>query len=684
MPDASLEQQNWSRMEPTKAAGEVARYVDKHERTLGWRHRMAQRGALAYSGAALGNLFDGLQPFDMPRISERKRTSDSPFGGWRNLQSEQHARAVCMTLTQKLTAEEPKTQLVGTDLEWEKRRQGVWADRFIEGNFHLQQGTFRDTWNLARHGFLLAACATGTVCARTEPDYVSKRVRTQLRSTLNTFVDPGDWANGQPLSFFDITWENPDYLVEDERFRGSRDDIWRASKIPPQHEQSDELGLDTKMVKMVSCWRMPFGKQKGRQAVFIGGKKVMWEDWSHPEPPLAFYRMNRVLDPSSFWAENFIEIMVAPLQDAEDIDDLVKNTMSRTSQTILSLDGTTSAPQSMLNARDVVAFRYDSKKGEKPPNVEKPGLLHSDYFAWRDQKISKAYALAGVSEMHAASHIDGANRSGRSIRLEAALLPERFAENLRDWRNWIAIDIAKNTIRAARQIGEVEPNWQVTWPGADFDAKVSVKVLDIDETIYELRPYAVSERKNTPADRAETAQEMFDRGQITQEQLSVILGGVYDTPKEDKVASAQRRYVAKVADEMLHGDEKVIRDTDRYMVEKYLPPPPWIDPPSALAQVLPQYLEAYISGVPQNRRSLLKRFVDDIWALYLKQQDEDAMRKSASTSVQATPGQAFPNAGGDLGTPTAGIGAPVSAAAAPAGGAAPMPPTNVGGMPGVA
>jgi hypothetical protein len=646
---------NWARLDPKKASQRVWQYVDKYESGLSWRHYMALRGAAAYSSVGLADMFENLSPYDGPAGNtwQRKGRKAFLYGGWGTKVNEAHARAAVETIVEKLTGlGEPKTQMVGTDLEWELRRQGIWADRFIEGNMHLPQQPFLDTWDLARQGLLISFCSTGTVAARVEPDYVTKRVRTQLRSTLNTFIDPGDVANGNPLSYFDITWENPEYMIEDIRYQGAknawkRDAIWKACEVPPQHNAGNYDGatFGTRMVKVVSAWRMPFGKFEGREAVFVkGSPAILWEDWEYPEPPLAFFRCNRCIG-ETFWGENFIEIMLNPLQDAEDIDDIAKRTMALTSQTNIALDGTTTTPAAMVNAKDVNFWRYDSKKNEKPPQIEKPGLLHGDYFNWRDRKIAIARELSGVPDMHLTSQSPGGTDSGRAKRLEASLLPERFARKLRNWNHWIAVEIATRQIRAARDIGEVEPNWQVTWPGADFDAKVSVKVLNIDETQFQLRPYAVSEQKNTPQERAAYAQELFDKKQISASQLSLILDGIYDTPKETKDTNeSQRKLLARSMDDILHSDAKIVADENAYIGDRYTPPDPWTDPPSAIAQILPVYRQAMVDGVPQNRRNLLKRLIEDILAIQ-QQNAKDATMANASVSMKTTPGEAFPSAG---------------------------------------
>jgi hypothetical protein len=679
---------NWSKMEPKEAAKKGWEMCRTHEYRLGWRHSMAMRGAMAYNGATGGNLFENLM-FEHPMTEDARTRANKGSGRFKTRSDEQHARAMCQTAVQVLFGmRQPKSQLVATDAPYEVRRQGVWADRFIEGNMHQEQGSYLDLWQMARQGALLGMCSTGMVAIRTEPDFVAKNVRNQLRSTLNTFIDPADRAGDRPLSYFDVTWENPEYLIEDPRWKGKSDAIWRAAAIPRHLQQGsyDGASFNTPMVKLLTCWRMPFGTFKGRHAIFIGGDSasgigggdgewLWWEDWEPKKPPLSFWRVNRALG-DDFWGENMIEPALRPLADAEEIDAKAKVTMRRTSQTIISLDGSTSMANSMANAKDVVLFRYSSKLQEKAPEVIKAGLLNGDYFDYQTRKIALAHELVGIPMLHQAAEVQGSagNRSGASIRREASLLPERFADMLRGWENWLAVDCAENQIRAAREIGKVEPNWQVTWPGQDFEANVSVEVLDIDRNQYRLQAYAVSEQKNTPADRASAAQEMYDRGEINDAQLELIIEGLYDTKSETKQSTAERAYVSKTIDEILHAKEEVIEDENAYLRDTYVPPMPWMDPKAMAAQAAPRYTQAMIDKVPQNRRFLLRRFMEDIWALKQQLDKEEAVRNAAMSITAETSDPFAAPAGGALGQPPATPALP---------GAAPLPALPSGAPPGM-
>lgn len=671
---------NWANKEPDAAAKWMQGKVEHCEMQSTWRHTMAARGAAAYQGLSTGDLFHGLSPFDRPKTKRAK------LGGWGTRQRWNLARAISETFCEKLTGlDEPKTQMVATDAEWEIRRQGIWADRFIEGGMHEPQGQFLDGWDLVRHGFLLAAVSTGMVAARVEEDFVAKRVCMSLRSTLSTFIDPGDVAAGRPLTYIDVTWENPEYLVEDPRFSEHKDWIMASAVVPPFHASISDNGpyFGTPMVKMVSAWRMPFGKFQGRDARFIAGKAIHWEKWKDQTPPLAFFGITRCIG-DSFWCENFIEIMMGALEQADDVAATAERTMRLTGQTWLLYDKKSTDESDVHNAKDVQKIGFDSTRGPKP-EVVKPGILHADYFNWLDRNIEMAMKLAGIPEMHISAQSPAGTDSGRAKRLEASLLPERHAKKQRNWRHWSAVDIAKLFVRAARRIGEIEPKWQVTWPGQDFDAKVEVGVLDIDTTQYTMRPYAVSEQKNTPADRAQAAQEMLDRGEITNDQFSLIVQGAYDVPRESRGPAVMRRYIAMALDDILHCKEDEIADENTYMTERYMPPLPWTDPATATAQSQEIYTQATIDKVPQNRRNIMRRFLEELDALTMKAQQAESVANNTSFSVATTLDQVAPQLAGAAApalppAPGAPNGQALPGIPAPGG----APPINTGAVPGLA
>lgn len=663
MADSSIEQ-HWSRRKPEDGAPILNRLFTEGANKCSWRHEMAARGAAIYSSVYGGNLFDSL-PFDTYRKGPKGRR-----WGKHKLN---HGRAIVQTMTAKIAGlDEPKSQQVTTDASWEEKRQAVWADRFVEGNYHEQQGSFQNLWDLGRHGFNLAGASTGTVGMRVEPDFVFKRVSHQLRSTLNTWIDPHDRANGRPLTTVDITWENPEILCEDPRWKKHRDHILKSAMPVPPHLQTDgEIDFGTKLCQVITAWRCPFGAFKGREARIVGGKAVQWDDYEHDQPRIAFFRMARCLG-DDFWSENLLESVVWALDTANDVTEATERALRLLSGVLLAYDKRNTSKKALANAKDVTLLEYDGERGNAPQVISQP-IVDGSRQAFKDELIRSVHEILGVDQMHSAGSRPEGMTTGRGVRMVAALFSERHSPIQRNWRHWIAVDTAHLNVFAAREIGQHVPDWQVTWPGQDFDAKVSVAALDaVADKKYTRRPYAVSEQKNTPGDRAELANELVQAGTISPEQGSMIVSSTFDTPSETKGQSTQRRFFAKLIDQALHAEEDEIRDPN-YWASKYQSPPPWIKPDGAMVQVFDAYLQAMIDDVPQFRRNVLKRTLEELDWMIASAARQETLAQNTNVSVDATMGEA-------------GLGAPPPPGAPPPGMPAPPPvtgaPSDIAGNPG--
>lgn len=660
--DYEKERCNWSRMKPEDGAAKLKALFAEGHAKHSWRHEMAARGASVYSSVFGGNLFDSL-PFDAYRRSAKGRR-----WGKHKLN---HGRAIVQTMTAKIAGlDEPKSQQVTTDASWEEKRIAVWQDRFVEGNFHEQQGLFQNVWDLARHGFNLAGASTGTVGIRVEPDFVFKRVSHQLRSTLNTWIDPYDRASGRPLTTVDVTWESPEVLCEDPRWAKHKDHIWKSAEEPPPHLQlPDEVDFGTKLCKVITAWRLPFGKFKGREARVIGGKAVQWDDYEHDMPRIAFFRMARCLG-DDFWSENLLESVIWALDTANDVVEQQERAMRLLSGMLVAYDKRAVAQKDVANAKDVTLVPYDGEKGGPPTAVSVP-IVDGSRSVFKDELIRAAHEILGVDQMHTAGQRPDGMTSGRGVRMVAALFSERHAPIQRNWRHWIAVDTANLNVFAAREIGQHEPDWQVNWPGQNFDAKVPVSVLDRNiENKYTRRPYAVSEQKNTPADRAELANELVAAGTISPEQGAMVVSSTFDTPSSVKRQSVQTRFFAKLIDLALHAEEEDIRDPN-FWAMKYQSPPPWIDPAMGMSQVFDAYLEAMIDDVPQFRRNVLKRTLEELDWMIQSKAHREAMTQNVKTNVNvdATMGDMM----GGAAPPPAGAPSDIASQSAAGGNVLPFP-----------
>lgn len=611
-------------MQPDEAAVHVTCAVEQMDNSSGWRHMMAARGAYLYERMGHGELFGSRQYYDCKAKVQRVDRQTWGYG-----------KSIIDTLVAKVVGlDNVKTQMVTTDALWEDRKDAIWADRFIEGNAHMAQGNYSNVWDLGRAAVTLAAAGTGIAGIRTEPDLVFKRVSHELRSTLSTFIDPMDVHHGRPMAFFDVTWESPEILAEDPRWSEHKDHIAQSAVGPPDWMLSgDELNLGTKLVKVITAWRLPFGSFKGREARFVNGKAIQWDDYPHDRPRIAFFRASRPLG-GGFWGASLIDAIGGPLGTADRIMSRTEEALDELSHATFAVDTASTSDQSLVNARNVKFLKYDSLKGAAPQALNMPVVDQSRQNLF-ERSVQGAHELLGVDQMHTGGKRPEGMTSGRGVRMVASLFAERHSLFQREWRNFIAVEVARNNIAAAVEIGEVEPGWQVTWPGQDFDLTVGVdRIKRIQDKSYTMRPYAVSEQKNEPGDRGEMANEMLANQQITPEAHAIITSTTFDPHSELKGTSGQRRFFAMLIDKAMHADREDLEDPD-FWLEDYKSPPEWTIVPDALAQMYAAYWQALVSDVSQFRREILKRTLRELDAMLQQQKQAEAAASNLSVSVDA-------------------------------------------------
>jgi hypothetical protein len=439
----------------------------------------------------------------------------------------------------------------------------------------------------------------------------------------------------------------------------------------------DEVDFGTKLVKVITAWRLPFGSFKGREARIVGGKAIQWDDYEHDQPRIAFFRMARCLG-DEFWSENLIESVIWALDTANDVVEQTERAMRLLSGMMIAYDKRSVMAKDVMNAKDVIGLPYDSEKGGPPSAISIP-VVDGSRSQFKDELIRAAHEILGVDQMHTAGQRPEGMTSGRGVRMVAALFSERHSPIQRNWRHWLAVDAANLNVAAAREIGQHEPDWQVTWPGQDFDAKVPVSVLERNtENKYTRRPYAVSEQKNTPGDRAELANELVAAGTISAEQGAMIVSSTFDTPSETKAQSTQRRFFAKLIDLALHAEEEDLRD-QQFWAAKYQSPPPWIDPAMGMKQCFDAYLEAMIDDVPQFRRNILKRTLEELDWMVSQAKRAETMAQNTNIKVEAGLSDVLPAAEPPGMLPPAGAPSDIASQLGAGGNVIPFPGQESGG-----
>lgn len=600
-----------------------------------YAERHTQRKVEAFR---LHRLYEGISDSDIEGAAEFDETGDvgrsvsktEPVEITLNI-----AQDLVDTLVSKVAGRENnKPQIVCTDAKWEVRRQGILADRLIEGIFTQQQGKFYDLWDVFREALRMALGSTRTSAVKIYSDIPAKKVRAELHDTLSMWVDTSGHPYDYPSQLGEVTYWDPEKLCD--VFPDDEEAIYAAVK-PIRHVGLEALDEDhdymlrerIERVPVYEGWKLALGGRPGRYCMAIPGKYLKWEPYKHEDPPFIF--VGGIRSMTGFWHRTLTKPVAEIILQVNQILNRVKNSENLTPKRVGYFDPEDVTKELMETIDDVIMIPVPGlNSGKGKPVTEAPAPFHPLVLELIQFLIQQAYSLSGVSQMHTAGDVKGEAWSGVALRLKKQLLDERFAPVHRAYMHASCIEAAQHILRCSKEIYAADPSFAVTWKGDGFSKKIDAGVLSVlDDNDFSVDIYAVSESKNTPEDRIQLMKELMETGIVTGDAFNAALRD-YDTYAASSVPDEQRQFVAKQIDKWLFAGRKELRAKDFYKG-------PFItmNLVAALAQVNRGLMAALTDEVDDVRVEFFKRF-----ALDCKNKIEKAAADRAALARQAGGGQA--------------------------------------------
>lgn len=584
------------------------------------RREYARRMGSMYEGLELvgldGDCFDNIVPivFDgAPMVNNR-------------------AQSVVDTLQAKLAGlDEPRPQFVVTDGSYEQKRQAVWLDRFVEGQYYQKQGMYKNVWDLWRHAFLTAAAATGTVACKVFPDFNSKRINAELRNSLSMWVDPMECRYGSPLTYGDSTWFDRERLCD--LYPKLADKISAAADGPLDAMSGRDNKNDNLQVLGHELWRVRSDADTpGKYLMVVGNTALEYEDYDYASPPFAFFHFRRRL--GGFWAASATETFYSSVVREQQVLSRMDEAEARSQTIIQYYDPNIVGSDKLIVPKHVVLIPYDSDK--RPP----PQAFAPPWYAAQAPELMRIHGqnthdASGVAAMQVTGQVQAGLTAGVAIRTALGLLNERFAPRQRDIVEAQAVDTAYLFARAAKELYDRFGAFDSVWHGKSFIKTLpGSDCLALPQEIYTVQVRPVSDKKNSPEDRIQLAQELVTQGLITGGDWMDCLRTM-DTVGASKKFARVEEWCEKLFDRFLYAPEGDLKKPGFYVS-----PPKYMDLDYTMALATDAYLSSMIDDVPDNRRQLLLTFLGDVDR---KIDQRDARRQAmgmppAQSATAPTPG----------------------------------------------
>lgn len=548
-------------------------------------------------------------------------------------QTRNEARRYSETQVAKIAARDaPKPALVVSDGNWELKRKAEINTRLLEAEYDQRQGRYANVHALG-HQALALSFITGTIALKVFPYPKEKRIIIELHDTLEMFLDDSDLTYGPPMTYGEVTWFNPHRLakLEDESLKE------RILAAGEEKKTSLHPGPNqTLLVPVFEGWYMATADSPGRYLRCLRDGTVLEDKpYKRDEPPFVF--LSPVPAQYGFWGIPWLAIAYNEMVAVNEILSAMDEAHARTAKRLVLVQE---------NQEELAEELEDTKLVQviKVPNVELVKELNPQPFNRIDLELLAEHSRGiadslGVAESISAARKEPGLPSGAAQRESVAKYDDRQARFHRDYTQFIAVDLGRHILEAQRELYKATKNLKRRWQGEFFAKDIDAKdIIDLDLEAMHLQVKAISEKKGTPEERVQLAEELLAKQAITMEAYLGVLEH-YDTPGETRVSKTQRRWIAWQMDRWLFADESEFNTPNFWKG-----PRPWFRKVDAMVQVMDGLMAAEIDEVPDDRLQFFLDFVAELSAM-ITAETPPPVQGPGGMNAPANPLSPIPGAG---------------------------------------
>lgn len=500
------------------------------------------------------------------------------------------------TVVSKVTKNKPRPMFLTNGGDFTQQRRAQKLTQFVEGLFHKV-----DFYSKTAMAFL-DSCIFGTGAIKIYRE--SNEIKAERVFIDEIKVDDRESFYGQPRQMHQEKYIHRDVLKE--MFPGFDGAIDMAANQPLTDSNLQPMS-QSDMVLVVESWRLPSGKEAtdGRHAITISTGTLFEEPYTKDYFPFVFFRWG--LRPLGFFGQGLAE-QLAGIQ-------LEINKILRTIQVSMHL---VSVPKIFVErGSKIVSVHLDNKIGGiveytgQPPVPGQNGQIPTELFAHLDRLYSRAYEIAGISQLSAQSQKPAGLNSGKALRTYNNLESERFLSVMQRYEK-VFLDASKIMIDIARDIEE-DTGFTIKMPGQRFLKTVHFKDVDMSEDDYIMQLFPTSALSTDPGARLEDVQDLIAAGFVSREDAIKLL----DFPD----LKSYYNFQTAAGEDISRTIEKFVDDNE------YETPEPYQNLAYGIDKMQQAYLYYKSQNAPEDTLELFRRWIEDARAL-LERAAVDAQRQA--------------------------------------------------------
>ena len=486
------------------------------------------------------------------------------------------------TVVSKVTKNKPKASFLTSGGDFSLQSKAKKLTKFVEGIF-----SFTDFYQLAALAFK-DSCIFGTGCLKIFVE--NGEIKAERVFIGEIKIDDIESYYGKPRQVHQEKWLPKD--VVKAMFPGFELEIDNASYPDEKTFQNVQGSRLKDMVRVIESWHLPSGPnaKDGKHTICISTATLLDEPYYKDYFPFVFFRWNT--RPVGFFGQGLAEQLQGIQLEMNKILRTIQVSMDLVSVPKLLVEASSKIVSSHLNNRIGGVIKYAGT----PPQYAPLGGIPGELFSHLDRLFSRAYEIAGVSQLAAQSQKPAGLDSGKALREFNDLETERFMSVAKRYEKCF-MDAAEIMIETAKDLYELKGDYKVKAKDGKFIDTISWKDVNMDADKYMMQIFPTSALSSTPAARLADVQDLLAAGFIDKEDALKLL----DFPD------------LEAAMNLLNADSNNLERLIETMMDegKYFPPEPYQNLENAVRKVQQAYLLYRMQGAPEDRLELLRQFMED-------------------------------------------------------------------------
>ena len=528
----------------------------------------------------------------------------------------------------KVTRQNPRPVFVTRGGNFTLQKKARQMQKWVEFCEHMTE--LRPTKRTgALDGFIY-----GNGFVKTAPHPVVDEVENTRIHPSDIFVDPVEASMcGKPSHLYQRAFVSRTRLTA--MYPSYKKQIAQAGRITDDpyvwHRQRATMN---NMVEVVEAWRLPSFTDAGdgKHAIAIEGACLELDCWDEADFPFSVFRWKE--DPTvGFWGVSLIEELLGLHFDfnhtIKNIEECIDNMPT---PFILVPEGGNISEGKLGNVNGIVINYAD-----RAPTFELPPSVPADVVSYTDKIWEKALQVSRLVSLSMPESTGGQFETGQAVRDYNDIQGTELAPQYEEFERY-NVKIYEQQVRSGRAIYARNPSFAVVLRNDKYTIEdVDWKTIDDPrKDSFVIQVFPASMLSQTPAGKKSDVLDFFNAGWLDSGEAMALL----DFPDLDafkNLRNAARQNVERILETML--DENL-----------YEAPEPTLDLRLSMKMTQMYINRAQAMRVPEERISLLRKFMRQ-----LKSLNDQAEQATAMRQQEMVPGPAGgpPAIGMDGSAPTA-------------------------------